>query len=209
MFVKVFLLESNIDFELPYTYSVHDDISAEIKPGVFVDVPFGQYNAKRIAVVWGIDNSAEYLNRETGKKFNIKSIISINRDYYPISLKDIELCEKIKERYLCVTGDAVRCVMSPKIKAPSTVKYAELCISKEEAENIIQSNLLKKIGQIHIIEILIKSGCMKVSELVKDFNASQSSIKTLQKNGYLKIYDAVKSSDRALTHSRLLSCYTP
>ena len=85
--------------------------------------------------------------------------------------------------------------MSPKIKAPSTVKYAELCISKEEAENIIQSNLLKKIGQIHIIEILIKSGCMKVSELVKDFNASQSSIKTLQKNGYLKIYDAVKEKE--------------
>jgi len=197
--VDIFLLESNIDFELMYTYRVPDDIAEEINPGVFVDVSFGKYNSKRIGVVWSVD----HLPTPSGAKKNgytLKDIIGINRDYFPLTATQMRLCEKIKKRYLCVTGDAIHYFMSPKLKSAKIVRTVGLAVSSEEAYELFNSNILRNIGQIKIIGILLENGDTPVTSLVRDYGASDSSIRTLCKYGYVKIYDAeADSSDNSLS----------
>ena len=200
--VDIFLLESNIDFELMYTYRVPDDISEEINPGVFVDVSFGKYNSKRIGVVWAVDRSPT----PQGSKKNgyaLKDIVGINRDYFPLTASQMRLCEKIKRRYLCVTGDAIHYFMSPKLKSAKTVRTAALAVSEDDAQNLITSNVLRNIGQIKVIEILLKYGDTPVMSLVRDYGASDSSVKTLCKHGYVKIYEAEAENIGARVSSEL------
>ncbi len=194
MTAEVYLLESNIDYEIPYTYLVPEDISKEIKEGVFVDVPFGAGNKSRIAVVWSV-NLSDDVGRVKSNGFVIKAIASVNKNYLPLSKQEMNLCEQMKARYLCVMGVAVKCVMSPKVSAPRSVKYVSLNISGDEAHELIAANKLKNIGQVNIIDALIKYGDLSVSELQRDFGVTQSPINTLQKHGYISIYEKVECTD--------------
>ncbi|MBQ8164995.1 MAG: primosomal protein N' [Clostridia bacterium] len=188
MTVDIFLLESNIDFELKYTYRVPENISGEIAVGMFVNVNFGVHNSKRIGIVWSIDRSETPENAQKNG-YRLKNISGINYDYMPLSASQMRLCEKIKKRYLCVTGDAVRYFMSPKIKNPKKVKTVSLNIPRAHAEEVLSTNTLRNIGQIKIIETLLKTGDISCSDLIKDYNVSQSSLNTLCKKGFLKIYE--------------------
>lgn len=189
MTIDIFLLESNIDFELMYTYRVPDDISEEINPGVFVDVFFGKFNSKRIGVVWSVDRS-HTPEGFVKNGYKLKNIIGINHDYLPLTAVQMNLCEKIKRRYLCVTGDAVHYFMSPKLKATKIVKTASLAVTADKAREIIDSDVLRNIGQIKIMEILLENGAIPVSSLIRDYGASDSSVKTLCKHGYVKISES-------------------
>lgn len=186
--VDIFLLESNIDFELMYTYRVPEDISEEIEPGVFVDVFFGKFNSKRTGIVWAVDRMP---TPEGSMKngYKLKNIIGVNRDYLPLTDSQMRLCDRIKKRYLCVTGDAVHYFMSPKLKSAKNIKMAGLAVSDADAESLIKTNTLRNIGQIKAVEILLKDGDIAVSSLVRDYGVSDSSVKTLCRHGYVKIYE--------------------
>jgi len=135
--VDIFLLESNIDFELMYTYRVPDSISGEIKEGVFVDVRFGRHNSMRTGIVWSVDFSETPVGASKNG-YKLKDISGINRDYLPLTDSQMRICDAIKRRYLCVTGDAVHYFMSPKLKPAKKIRTAGLGITAEAAEDILK-----------------------------------------------------------------------
>ncbi len=102
-FAGVCLLENPFAIDGVYDYAIPVELAEEIRPGVFVTVPFGTANHRRLALVCEVREHSSYAEH--------KAILSVCPERVSLDGELLGLCEFMKQRTLCSTGDAVRAMV--------------------------------------------------------------------------------------------------
>ncbi len=189
MKVQVYLLESNREYDILYTYLAPStpETAVPLVRGTFVWVPFGPKNTPREAVVWDIVAECH-----DGKPYKLKSMLYVDPDTPPLNDRELALCLDLQTHYMCTFGDAVRVVRpyrGKKNKLGSQIRYAELCQGEETLREKLNAGTFRNIGQIRMVEILLEQHeAMPCEQLASLAGCSVSVVKTLEKKGVLRIF---------------------
>lgn len=181
---EVVLSNSVRKFDIKYSYIIPDHIKDDIKPGCMVKVPFGIKDTLKNGYVLNISDTISKGN------FKLKEIKEVSGHGALLTRNIIELMEWMRRRYICTYGDVIRCAvpgvkeLSPKGK---TVKCAELAMPDNDIISEIEENRIRQIQQIRILKLLLELRTASSRELARMAGVSYSVIKTLEKNGYIKI----------------------
>ncbi len=99
----VCLLDNPFPIDGIYDYRIPRELAEEIHLGSFVVVPFGIANHRRTALVRELKESSQY--------DDLKSIVSVCPEKLSLDEEMLGLCDFMKLRTLCSTGDAVRAMI--------------------------------------------------------------------------------------------------
>ena len=102
-FAGVCVLDNPFPIDTIYDYWIPPTVAEDIRPGVFVTVPFGVANRHRIALVCELRTTSQYKQH--------KSILSVCPEPFSLDEELLALCQFMKHRMLCSTGDAVRAMI--------------------------------------------------------------------------------------------------
>src|SRR5450631_3315106 len=90
-----------------FTYSVPEELSEDVRPGVMVTVPFGGRNLYSGIVCTLHDKSPDVKN--------IKSILKVNSKIPLINELQLRLWLWISEYYLCTEGEVMRAALPSEV----------------------------------------------------------------------------------------------
>ncbi len=102
-YAKVHLLNNPYCIDHEYTYFIPHPLSALVKCGSFVVVPFGQSNKTQIGVVTA--------TTDIEPEAKTKSIKMLASDEISLTTTELELCKFMKDQTLCTIGDAVHAMI--------------------------------------------------------------------------------------------------
>lgn len=102
-YAGVCLLDNPFPIDGAYDYRIPEELAEDIRPGVFVTVPFGTANRRALALVREVRDSSDYPE--------LKSILSVCPENLSLDAEMLGLCDFMKLRTLCATGDAVRAIV--------------------------------------------------------------------------------------------------
>lgn len=102
-YAKVHLLNNPYCIDHEYTYFIPHPLSAIVKCGSFVVVPFGQSNKTQIGLVTATTD----IEPET----KTKSIKMLASEEISLTTTELELCKFMKDQTLCTIGDAVHAMI--------------------------------------------------------------------------------------------------
>ena len=190
MFCSVILRGAVRQTDSLYTYRIPDELSDSVTAGSLVSVPFGNGNAERCGVVVDLSDSFD------GDESKLKDIKSLMSSLPVLNSDQIELISRISERFNCTRGDAVElmvpsCVVNH--KDPMEV-YVEL-VSEKDALAVLESEKLRAISHINILEYLLKRGKCTRKEIMASLSCSASQIKTLENKGLVRLVKEVSSEE--------------
>ena len=99
----VCLLDNPFAIDGIYDYRIPEELADEIREGVFVTVPFGTSNRRALALVREVRDHSAYPE--------LKPILSVCPEHLSLDPEMLGLCDFMKLRTLCSTGDAVRAMI--------------------------------------------------------------------------------------------------
>lgn len=99
----VCLLDNPFPIDGIYDYRIPAELSEQLVVGAFVMVPFGTANHRRLALVCRLQESSTY--RE------LKPILSVCPQKLMLDREGLGLCDFMKLKTLCSTGDAVKAML--------------------------------------------------------------------------------------------------
>lgn len=181
---------SNVTFAVdrPYSYIIPDDLCGRVRPGVRVIVPFGRSNRRSEGIVLAV-SACESTD-------GLKSIQSVLDDEPVFTDEQIKLALWMRDRFFCTVYDAAH-VMLPsgmwfkndgaRRVADKTVSTAVLTVSRDEAAALSEMKKGRAYAQSAVLEILSQIDALPVSDICSFTGASRSAIKSLEKQGVLKI----------------------
>ncbi len=168
-----------------YSYVIPKELVDKLKVGMRVHVPFGVSNAKREALVVKIIKDNIDRIKKSEKISRIKKIKDIIDDEPVIDEDMLDIAYKMKEEYICTYYEALTCIL-PTLCKNKMVKVAYLNREDEYILDLIESNSVKNIWQIKILQYLLKNRCDRVSDIIKFIGGGKSSINTLRKKGLIE-----------------------
>ena len=157
-------------------------MSGTVVTGSLVNVPFGKGDSQRCAVVIELKDSFD------GDDSVVKDISSVISARPVLNPDQIELIDKISDRFNCTKGDVVElmvpsCVVNH--KNPVEV-FVEL-VSRETAEEVLESETLRSAAHINILEYLLEQGKSPRKELMASLSCSSAQIKALEDKGIVRL----------------------
>jgi primosomal protein N' (replication factor Y) len=169
---------------------VPEDMLADISPGTLVSVPFGKSDSKKTAVVVELKESFEGVNG------GVKDVDSLLSKTPVLNADQLELIDKISDRFNCTKGDVVEllvpsCVVNHKNPMETFVEL----VSKEEAEQVLQSESLRSAAHINILEYLLERGTCTRKELMSSLSCSAAQINALEKKGLIRSFKATTDNE--------------
>ncbi len=190
MFCSVILRGAIRQTDNLYTYHVPEDMLADISPGSLVSVPFGKGDSKKTAVVVELKESLEGVNG------GVKDVDSLLSKTPVLNADQLELIDKISDRFNCTKGDVVEllvpsCVVNHKNPMETFVEL----VSKEEAEQVLQSESLRSAAHINILEYLLERGTCTRKELMSSLSCSAAQINALEKKGLIRSFKATTDNE--------------
>ncbi len=114
----VCLLDNPFAIDGVYDYRIPEALSDDVRPGVFVTVPFGTANHRRLALVREVRAQSQYAE--------LKSIVGVCPDKLSLDEEMLGLCNFMKLRTLCATGDAVRAMIPTAALSRLVTLYAPI-----------------------------------------------------------------------------------
>ena len=179
---RVLLRESIKQLDRPFSYCIPDSLKDAIKIGQYVNVPFGNGNRFKLAVV--IDLYDEVNNEVLSK---LKAVSNIVDEEPVLNSEQIKLIDFIKTHYICTSGDAISLLVPSVVgnKASRKVTFISLTDS-DRAKEALWNKELRSINHVHIIEYLINNGEQPQDVLIKELKVNRNQIKTLIDRGLLK-----------------------
>lgn len=190
MFCSVILRGAIRQTDNLYTYHVPEDMLADISPGTLVSVPFGKSDSKKTAVVVELKESFEGVNG------GVKDVDSLLSKTPVLNADQLELIDKISDRFNCTKGDVVEllvpsCVVNHKNPMETFIEL----VSKEEAEQVLQSESLRSAAHINILEYLLERGTCTRKELMSSLSCSAAQINALEKKGLIRSFKATTDNE--------------
>ena len=192
MIVQVILNNNAKDLNRVFDYIVPCELEKSIKIGSRVFVPFGNKNKLEEAFVVGFSLNSEY---------KLKEVAKIEEDY--LSENNIKLAKWMAKRYFCNISDSIKLMLPPGTKTKNiedrikdkTLNFVYLNKDKEEIEFEIECGKIKSSKQQRILNVLFQNDGIDISSLSMLSDSSKAVIKTLEKNGYIKIVSEKISRD--------------
>lgn len=168
-----------------FDYIVPKEMEKEIFIGARVFVPFGKSGKLEDGFVIGIKNKSEFANKEIAKITNDEDL----------SEEKVELAKLMAKKYFCNISDCIRLMLPPgtgskessKWVKEKTGNFVNLAKPVDEIEFIISNEKIKSEKQKRVLNFLIKNDDVYITDLQDLTDTSSSIIKTLEKNGYVKI----------------------
>lgn len=176
-------LNKTFDYNIPY------ELQEKVKIGSRVFVKFGNIKKLEEGFVVSIKENSEY---------RVKDIEKVEENDY-IGGSQVELAKWMSNRYFCNTSDCIKLMLPPGTTTKivtNRVKEKLSCfvslIKKDyEIEEDIDSKKIKSDKQIRVLRFLIDNGEIAIQELELFTETTRSIIKTLEKNGYIEIFEKV------------------
>ena len=167
-FVKVHILDVPYHIDRPYDYYVPDGMAGEVRPGVFLTVPFGNANRRMAALAIQLSDSCDYPNA--------KPILAVNSERYALEEWQLELCAFMKKTYLCTVGEAARTLLP----AAAFSSLREFYVRGSE----VPAELSR--AERSVYDCVLSAGRISAAKLKEEFGENSSEILSrLCKNGYV------------------------
>jgi len=175
MFAEVIVEIKASNTDRLYTYKVPEGMDLEV--GMRVLVPFKNRLVEGYVV--SLTDKPSYSLEK------IKSVYKI-LDKYPIfNEKMIELAKWMRDYYKCYFSEVFQTIMPAGIdRGEKKVKLVRLKI-----EDVFEEDFKKAPRQYEVLRYLKKRSPIKLSELVKILNTDYSTIRALEKKGYIEVYE--------------------
>lgn len=168
-----------------FDYIIPKNLIPEVKIGTRVFVPFGKQK-KEEGFVINIKKTSEFANKE---------IISIEDNL--LNEEKMNLAKLMARRYFCNISDCIKLMLPPgntskNFEARVKEKVANFVYLEkdiDEIELLIETKKIKSEKQIRVLKFLEENEGIHIAELEIITDVSRAIIKTLEKNGYLKIVE--------------------
>ncbi len=155
----------------------------EVKPGDWVQVPFGKGDKLTDGVVLSIE--------ETEDSDRWKSVAQVVSGL--LTEKQLEILHWIRKTYICTYYDALRLLLPPgkgyKGAGAKTLKGVTLDMDFESAELLLQSLQKSAPAQARVLEIAMQMPCISVMDLYAFADTTRGTVDSLIKKGVLKHVD--------------------
>ena len=190
MFCGVILRGAVRQTDMLYTYLVPEELEGVLTVGSLVSVPFGKGDSQRPAVVIELKDSFD------GNPDSLKTVSSMMSGLPVLNGDQIALIDKISDRFNCTRGEVVElmvpsCVVNH--KNPEEV-FVDL-VSEDTANDVLNSESLRSVAHIHILEYLLERGKCSRKELMSSLSCSSAQVKALEDKGLIRLVKEVSSDD--------------
>ncbi len=175
MIAEVIVNSTANELDKTFDYNIPDGLNVEL--GMRVLVPFANRKVYEVGYVVGLKETSE---------FRCKSIVKIIDQIFDD--ERLNLAQWISKKYFCNLAESIRLLVPP---GTST----NLNRVKEKTEKVVHLNLdadfskIKSEKQKKVIDFLIDNISAPKVVLKELTDASDAVIKTLEKNGYIKLTD--------------------
>ena len=191
MYCSVILRGATKQIDRLFTYCVPEELSGTVTAGSLVSVPFGKGDSQRCAVVVGLKDTFD------GDISLVKDLCSVISERPVLNTDQIELIDKISDRFNCTKGDVVElmvpsCVVNH--KNPTEV-FVEL-VSGDEARAVLENESLRSAAHINILEYLLERGKCTRKEIMANLSCSSAQVKALEDKGLVRLVK--ESSDNEI-----------
>ena len=184
MFASILINTTAKKLNKVFDYIVPKEMEDILQIGDRVWVPFGKGENLSEGYVEGFKEKSEFANKEIAK---IEDSI--------LSKEDIELARLMANKYFCNVQDCIKLMLPPgqanknlanRIKA-KTARYVYLKLPKEVIQNDLENGKIKSEKHQKLLRFLIDNDGIDISELETITEVSKSVMKTVEKNGFIKI----------------------
>ena len=181
------IIESNVKtLNRHFDYNIPKEMENNISIGSRVLIPFGRSKKLEEGFVTNIKESTEY---------EVKDIAKIEKQ--SLTTEKIILAKWMAKRYFSNVAECMKLMLKPGTTTKNfanrakdkTALFASLVMSNEQTLDYINNNKIKSEKQQRILMYLIKNGQTLQSELIEKTEASRAIVKTLEKNGFLKLQE--------------------
>lgn len=199
MFASIIMNSNAKELNKVFDYIVPDKFEDEISIGSRVFVPFGKGNNLVEGYVLELKMESEFANKEIAK---IEDSI--------LSNFNIELAKLMAEKYFCNVSDCIKLMLPPggaskdlsKRVKEKKVNCVFLTNSKDDILSDISGKVIRSEKHIKVLKFLLDNEGIEACELEKIMNVSQSVLKTLEKNGYIR-FEERKYERNPLIHKNV------
>lgn len=182
------IINSNVkNLNRIFDYNIPYELQDKVKIGARVLLKFGNIKKMEEGFVVGIKENSEY---------KVKDIEKVEENDY-IGEDEVKLAKWMANRYFCNISDCIKLMLPPgtttkvitnRVKEKKS-NYVNLIKEDYEIEEDINSKKIKSDKQIRILKFLIDNGETPITELELFTDTTRSIIKTLEKNGYVEIFE--------------------
>ena len=185
MFAEVIINSNAKALNKTFDYIVPTELEKDIKVGSRVFVPFGNGAKTDDGFVINLKDNSEFANKE---------IIKIEIDDSLNEFK-INLARLMARKYFCNISDCIRLMLPPGTSSKDIANRMKdkkgnfIYLNKNiiEIQELIESKKIKSEKHIRVLNFLEKNDGIYKSDLELLADVSSSILKTLEKNGYIKI----------------------
>lgn len=187
MIVEIILNNNSKELNRTFDYNVPFEMQKSIDIGSRVLIPFGKSKRLEEGFVVGFKDESEYSVKDIAK---VEEESILNKD-------KVELAKWMAKRYFCNLSEAIKLMLPPGTTTKNfenrigirTGNFVKLLKTKEEVETDIKDKILKTDKQIKLLKFLLSCDDVYISDLEALSGVSKAVMKTLEKNGYIKIYE--------------------
>ena len=187
MIAEIIINNNSKQLDRTFDYSVPEELREEIKIGSRVLVPFGNMKKLEEGFIVGFKESTDY---------KVKDITKLEMES-TLSEEKVELAKWIAKRYFCNLSEAIKLMLPPGTKTKEvqnrikerTGNFVKLKKDKDIIEYEIAEGKIKSEKQIRLLQFLIDNDDIYISDLEALSGVSKAVMKTLEKNGYILVYE--------------------
>lgn len=187
MIAEIIINNNSKQLDRTFDYNIPNEMQNDIKIGSRVLVPFGNMKRLEEGFVVNFKETTEYKTKDIAK-IGKESTLNENK---------VELAKWIAKRYFCNLSESIKLMLPPGTKTKNienrikekTGNFVILKKEKEEIEFEIETGKIKSEKQIRLLRFLINNDDIYISDLEEFTEVSKAIMKTLEKNGYIEIYE--------------------
>ncbi len=187
MIAEVIINNNAKQLDRTFDYNIANEMQNDIKIGSRVLVPFGNMKRLEEGFVVNFKETTEYKTKDIAK-IGKESTLNENK---------VQLAKWIAKRYFCNLSESIKLMLPPGTKTKNIEKrikektgnFVILKKDKEEIEFEIETGKIKSEKQIRLLRFLINNDDIYISDLEEFTEVSKAIMKTLEKNGYIEIYE--------------------
>lgn len=181
------IIDSNVKtLNKTFDYNIPKEMESNISIGSRVLIPFGKSKRLEEGFVTNIKESTEY---------EVKDIAKI--ELQSLTTEKILLSKWMAKKYFSNISECMNLMLKPGTTTKNfanraknkTGIFVSLALEKEKIQEYILNNKIKSEKQIRILNYLIENDKTMQPELIEKTETSRAIIKTLEKNGLLKIQE--------------------
>ena len=183
------IINSNVkNLNKTFDYNIPFDMEEKITIGSRVLVKFGNIKKLEEGFVVNIKDSSEWEN--------LKDISAVEEKDFIDSPK-VEMAKWMANRYFCNVSDCIKLMLPPgtgtkevsKRVKEKTLNSVKLVKTVDEIEEDIDNKTLKSEKQIKLLRFLLNNDDVLLTDIPVLTDVSTAIVKTLEKNGYVEIYE--------------------